>query len=298
MQLAGVQVQRLARLEGEVVQQQRREGADVARVGRRKLEEHGEHLDHPRLHAGAPGFVRIFQEGAGAVDGFVDKQIARLARQRDEGGKQRAQARLFLAGVDHAGVAAEQRRAQSVEQAGGARVRAEPGERLELRQRDNQLGLVVRVLVVAARVVQVNARRLLAAEPLDGLRFRRVRLQRQRRARRKQLEQERQVLVELVGHALPKRRSGIVRDDRVQAAGADCRRRSRVRTEPQLRLRAGGGRRGAAQVSEHGARAPRVGAQGRFEELHRCLCLVSFGDECGLPVAGVVERSHGVRARQ
>ncbi len=69
--------------------------------------------------------------------------------------------------------------------------RSEAAERLEpLAERDDELGLRERVLVVAGRVVDRDARGLLALVPLARLLRGRVRLQRQGRGGGEHLEEE------------------------------------------------------------------------------------------------------------
>ena len=172
---------------------------------------------------------------------------------------------------------------------------AEADQRVELGERADQLGLVARVAVVAGGRVDGDAGGVLPREALGGLGRARVRLQAQRLVRREHLEQVRQVPRPLGGpvrteqplgvrrHGVEQRRAPAVAADQVGGV-------TRVRTEPHLRLGVRRRRRLTAQLGDHGARPPGIGAHGVLQQLHdgSFSCLGSGRGGVGEDAAGVV----------
>ncbi|MCO5606194.1 hypothetical protein L7F22_060381 [Adiantum nelumboides] len=258
VQVAGRQVHRLPRGEGDPVEQQRGEDAGVAGVALGQVER-GLRLAGPLL-----GGAALQQPDRTVLQGR-DERVQHRLRQRDPGGEQRAQpVRARLAG-EQLGVGGELGDVQGAEQLHRAGRLAEPDQRDELGQRADQLRLVVGVAVVAVRRVHRDPRGVLPLPALTGLLQARVGLQAQRLLGGQHLQQERQPPLPAVA-ARAQRGDRVGGDELVQRAGApgDRRRGGRVRAQPQLRLGvrcAGSGDQGGAgrQAEVHGGD---VGAQG------------------------------------
>ncbi len=272
MDVARGQVEGLAAAERHAVEEERRDDAGVSRVGRGQLP-HGAHLGRELAALPVGGEAR---EQRDAVD-----EAAHLGSAAHEEGERVAQyvrlgareARQHRA--DHGRVGVGPRRVEREQQREclpHLGERAEAAERVELvAEREDQLGLVQRVLVVPVRRVDRDAAVLLVAEAAARAVEVRVRLQRQRAVGREHLEEEREAGAVARAEA-PGERTERGRGVRVDPLGqrpraADRRRvdhaggRAVVRPEPELRLRAAG-RLAAEQLGDGGAGTPGVVAWG------------------------------------
>ncbi|BCK70851.1 hypothetical protein Srufu_048040 [Streptomyces libani subsp. rufus] len=122
----------------------------------------------------------------GALDGAGDRVV--LGAQY--GGEHLAQGVLFGAGAQDVDVRLEVVDAQALQEVRGLCRVPEAAQTVEEGERDDQLGLVVCVLVVAVAGVDGDAAPLLVGEAFGGLRPVGVDLEGERGAGREQLEQE------------------------------------------------------------------------------------------------------------
>ena len=148
--------------------------------------------------------------------------------------------------------------------------RPETAQRLERGQRDQQLGLVERVLERARRVVPRNPGGLLGGEPGLRLLARRMRLQGQRLLGGEHLHQERQPGTEPFDHPAAQERVGIGVDRHVQRTPVgQPARLVGVRPDPELRVRPLGRDGMPEELGDHGPATPRVVADAVAELPHR-----------------------------
>ena len=185
---------RLAGAEGDGVQQQRGDHAGVARV---VLREQRDGLIDAR-----GGRVA----GLGACPACLDDLLDRLGVRAHGGGDQGAERGAHAVGGGTAGEegveAVGEVGAEPLQERGGAARGAEPAQRGESGQRDQHLGLVVVVAVVAQRRLEREPGRGLRGEGLLGVLAIGVDLQGQRLLRRDDLQQVGQSGAERALHAV------------------------------------------------------------------------------------------------
>jgi len=259
VELAGVEVDRLAGLQGDVVEQQRAQDTDVARVAVLEFEDGAQDLGDP--------VVPVEMVGGGGDHG-VDELGAGGAGDGDPGGEQPAEAVGLVGRVEDGEVAVELGAGEDVEELPGLLERAEAGHGVELGEGDDEFGLVAGVLVVTVAGAQGDALVVLAGVALLGLLGRRMGLQGQGLGGGEELEQEGQAVAVLGAHAGTQGCVGVGGDDVGQGRAVDGGRGAGVGAEPQLGLGPVGRHRQAAQLRDERARSPRVGPEHSGQLLH------------------------------
>ncbi len=259
MHLARRQVQRLAGVEGDPVEHERRDRARVAGVLLGEAHDGGVRARRRRPRREA------FPHG---VDGGLDVGAAvGVVPCLDQVREGRADPVGGAVGPQGITDRVHEDAAQPVEQVEHRARRAEAGEAVELGERDDHLGLVLVVVEGPARVAGRQAEPVLPVEPRPGEVRPRVHLQRQRPVGGEHLEQVRQAGAEPVGHPGPQGGDRLGPHEVGEGAAgvgvraADVRRRARVGAEPQLGGRAAVGL-VTEQLGDEGGRAPVVGADG------------------------------------
>ncbi len=264
VQGAGGHEHRLARAEGDGVQQQRGDHAGVARV---VLREQRDGL----IDAGG-GRVARLGAGPAGLDDLMDRLGVRAHRGGDEGAERGAHAVGGGAAGEEGVEAVGEIGAEPLQERGGAARGAEPAQRGEAGQRDEHLGLVVVVAVVALRRLEREPGRGLRGEGLLGVLAIGVDLQGQRLLRCDDLQQVGQAGAKGALHAVAEHAARVRGDRGVEPgagvlSGGEGGGRQRVRPVPGLGP--GGAVGGTTQeLGDRGRRSPVVVLDAAIELPH------------------------------
>ena len=255
---------RLAGAEGDRVQQQRGDHAGVARV---VLGQQRDGLVDAR-----GGRVAGVGTSPAGLDDLLDRLGAGAHRGGDQGAERGAHAVGGGAAGEEGVEAVGEIGAEPLQERGGAARGAEPAQRGEPGQRDQHLGLVVVVAVVAQRRLEREPGRGLRGEGLLGVLAIGVDLQGQRLVRRDDLQQVGQAGAEGALHAVAEHAARVRGDRGVEPGagvlpGGEGGRGQRVRPVPGLGP--GGAVGGTAQeLGDRGGRSPVVVLDAAIELPH------------------------------
>ncbi len=251
MRDAGAEVEGLAGLEPDVVEEQGGEDAGVARV---VVGDAG---------VGRVGAAEAVAGGRGLGDGAGHL----LGVGGEDRGEDLAQGGVLGVGAQQVDVGLEGGDAEPVEEVGGLGGRAEAAQAVELGEGADQFGLVVGVLVVAVRGVEGDAAALLVLVTGPGLGEVGVDLEGERGAGGEELEEEGQPGAEPGHGGGAEFALGVGVDDVGEGAPAGAGGGAGVGAHPHLRLRFAG-RLGPQQGRDRGGGSPGVGADGVVEAVH------------------------------
>ena len=183
-------------------------------------------------------------------------------RRSDPGGEQRTQPRGLGLACEQPDEWFQARNLKGAHQLNRAFGRPESGQRLEVRQRNEQFRLVAAIAVIAHRGVQRHAAAILALIAVEGLFGAGVRLQRQRFIGGEHFDEEGQHIAEPVPHRGAELGLRIGTDGsrqrRLTAGALQVGRVAGMGAQPQLRLGMGRRSRPAGELGDRAARAPGV----------------------------------------